>query len=247
MDNSSVIVVGVGEIGQALFRILSRRYRCMPVDLIPIPSGGACSVLHVCYPFQMDDFVGTTLGYMEKYKPDLTIVHSTVRPGTTARIADLSGRKVAYSPVRGKYRAMEYDMLRYRKFVAASDPQTTRKACIHLAGAGFRTDTFRTAEIGELAKLIETTWFGVLIGFAQEAERMAAAYGGSYAELKAFMDEVDSVPHDVGPGIIGGHCVMPNIAILKTCFDSDFLDAVQRSNAQKAVETKSLAERAGAH
>lgn len=247
MDNShTVMVIGVGEIGEPLFRILSRHYRCMPVDVMPIPFRGKCSVMHVCYPFQIDDFVGTTLGYMEKYRPALTIIHSTVSPGTTRRIAELSGNKVAYSPVRGKHRAMEQDLLRYRKFVGASDQQTMQLACAHLAAAGFRTDTFPSSDMGELAKLVETTWFGVLIGFAQDAERLASACGGSYDNLRAFIEEVDFLPHHIFPGVIGGHCVMPNIAILKARFDSGFLDAVQGSNARKEAEVKSLAEAAGA-
>ena len=35
------------------------------------------------------------------------------------------------------------------------------------------------------------------------------------------------VPH-------AGHCVMPNIAILKQTFDSDFLNAIARSNEMKS-------------
>jgi len=64
---------------------------------------------------------------------------------------------------------MEEDLLRYKKFVAGIDEIATVLALEHLAAAGFRMDIFRTPEIGELAKLVETTWLGILIGWAQEA------------------------------------------------------------------------------
>jgi hypothetical protein len=35
------------------------------------------------------------------------------------------------------------------------------------------------------------------------------------------------------PGVIGGHCVMPNIAILRTFDQSVMLEAIQASNRMK--------------
>lgn len=239
-NRDSVVVVGMGEIGRPLYQILATRYRCIGVDLAPVPPSGRCAVLHICYPFQLADFVGTTVGYIDKYKPELTIIHSTIAPGTTACVAETSRSNVAYSPVRGKHRAMRQDMLRYQKFVGSNDPQITEAARVHLERAGFKTAEFLNAELGELAKLIETTWFGMLIGFAQEAERWAVTLGGKYEDVRSFIDEVDFLPHHIFPGFIGGHCVMPNIAILKTRFGSEYLDAVEHSNREKKLEVKSL-------
>jgi len=189
--------------------------------------------MHICYPYQIPDFVGTTVGYISKYKPQLTIINSTVVPGTTRQIYDASGAKLAYSPARGKHVRMEEDLLRYKKFVAGIDDIASRLAQEHLAAAGFRTDRFRTPEMGELAKLIETTWLGVLIAWAQEVERFAESHGASFEEVNAFIQEVDFLPSHVFPGSIGGHCVMPNIELLQERVQSQFLDAVVVSNAKK--------------
>jgi len=37
------------------------------------------------------------------------------------------------------------------------------------------------------------------------------------------------------PGVIGDHCVMPNIHILKRTFESDLLDAFVSSNEMRAA------------
>lgn len=241
-ETNHVVVVGMGEVGAPLFRILRRSYRCLDVDIQPVDLPWPCSVLHICYPFQIRDFVGTTARYIEKYQPALTIINSTVAPGTTTKVSMTTGAAVAYSPVRGKHAKMEQDMLFYRKFVGADDPAVRGLGLAHFEHAGFKTGTFPTALAGELAKLIETTWLGILVGWAQEVERVAASYGTTYEDVNEFIKEIAFLPNDVYPGVIGGHCVMPNIAILRSLLQSDFLDAVARSNDMKLSEQARLAK-----
>jgi UDP-N-acetyl-D-mannosaminuronate dehydrogenase len=229
-----VVVAGMGEVGRPLLRVLSERFECVGVDIHPVDIGQPCSVMHVCYPFQISDFIGRTVGYVNKYQPALTIINSTVAPGTTRKVQEaVRDRAVAYSPVRGKHARMEADMLRYKRFVAALRPDALQHALDHFHEAGFRTATFKTLEIAEISKLIETTYLGILIAWAQETERFAAAYDGSFEEVKAFIEEIDFLPSHIFPGYIGGHCVIPNITILQTQFKSKFLDAIMESNELK--------------
>jgi hypothetical protein len=51
--------------------------------------------------------------------------------------------------------------------------------------------------------------------------------------VNEFIKEISYLPTNVFPGHIGGHCVMPNIAILRRGFNSKFLDAVVESNEAK--------------
>jgi len=232
--NGVVIVLGQGEIGRPLLKILSQSYECIGVDIEPVDIGRPCSVLHICYPYQIEDFVGATVAYIEKYQPSLTIVNSTVPPGTTRQIQECAGSSaVVYSPVRGKHARMEEDLLRYKKFVGGFRSHDKRLAIEHFAKAGFATDAFRTPEIGELSKLLETTWLGVLIGCTQEVERLAARHEASFEEVNSFIREIDFLPSHIFPGVIGGHCVMPNILLLREYFDSKYLDAVLESNQLK--------------
>ena len=83
MSNEIVIVVGLGEVGIPLLQILRRTYECTGVDVAPVEISHPCSVLHICYPFRIPDFVGTTVAYIERYKPALTIIDSTLGIGTT--------------------------------------------------------------------------------------------------------------------------------------------------------------------
>ena len=224
----------MGEVGRPLQRILSRNFKCVPVDIEPVNIAMSCDVLHICYPFQISNFVETTVNYINKYTPSLTIINSTVAPGTTRAIQSRMGaRLIAYSPVRGKHSHMEAEMLHYRKFVAACSLEAVEYALSHFRAAGFRTDTFPTPEVAELSKLLETTYLGVLIAWAQEVERFTAKYNATFDDVNAFVKEIDFLPAHIFPGHIGGHCVMPNISILQQLFKSVFLDAIVASNAAK--------------
>jgi UDP-N-acetyl-D-mannosaminuronate dehydrogenase len=234
MDASTVVIAGMGEVGRPLFDILRKTYVVYGVDIAPQEPPRHCSVLHICYPFQIPDFVATTIAYVAKYQPELVIIHSTVVPGTTQWVQQESPCPVAYSPVRGKHATMEQDMLRYRKFVAARDGSVLAAAEGHLQNAGFMTARFPSLEVGELAKVLETTWLGVLVAWTQEMERLAKLCGGTFEDVQAFTKEVDYIPHTIFPGRIGGHCVMPNIALLKNIYESPFFDAIEWANAAKA-------------
>jgi len=240
-----VVVVGMGEVGRPLLRILSKRFECAGVDIKPVDVAQPCSVMHVCYPFQIRDFIGTTMRYVNKYQPGLTIINSTIAPGTTRMLQEAVGdRAVAYSPVRGKHARMEADMFRYNKFVAALRPNALQQALDHFREAGFETATFRTPELAELSKLLETTYLGILVAWAQEVERFAARYDGTFDEVKAFIEEIDFLSSHIFPGHIGGHCVLPNIAILQTQFRSKFLDTIVESNELKQQQLLSAAAEA---
>src|SRR5580704_701008 len=236
-ENRLVVVLGLGEVGKPLLAILSRHYECVGIDIDPVVLERPCSVLHICYPFGIQDFIATTVDHIERYLPELIVINSTVAPGTTEQVQSrLPYKRVVYSPVRGKHIKMESDLLHYKKFVAGSDPAAVELAVRHFAGAGFKTDTFGSSEIAELSKLVETTYLGVLIAWAQEVERFAARCGGSFGEVNKFIEEVRCLPSQVFPGVIGGHCVIPNIEILKTRFQSELLSAVQHSNDLKRQE-----------
>ena len=221
-----VIVVGVGEIGKPLLELLGQRYEAYGLDIkLKDPVPDKCDVMHMCFPFiEGDSFVKACVDYIKKYQPALTIINSTVSPGTTRKIAEQSGADVVYSPVRGKHARMKQEMLQYVKFIGSIKKEVGEKAAKHFADIGMQVKTLSTPEAAELAKLTETTYFGVLIAWAQEVERYSKAIGADYDEVVSFYEEIKFFPPTkFFPGVIGGHCVMPNITILKKHFKNFLL------------------------
>jgi UDP-N-acetyl-D-mannosaminuronate dehydrogenase len=232
------LVIGLGEIGQPLLDVLGRVYEAEGKDIEENPFDGPIAVMHICYPLvEQEAFVQTTLDYIERYDPGLVIVNSTVVPGTSAQIAARSGRPVAFSPVRGKHTRMAEELMNYKKFVAGCSADAIDAAVQHLEGAGMQTRVMSSCKTLELAKLLETTYFGVLIAWAQEMDRYADVLGVDYEEAMTFTDEIAYLPDMVfRPGFIGGHCIIPNMVLLDEVRASEFLKAVRWSNTLKEQE-----------
>jgi UDP-N-acetyl-D-mannosaminuronate dehydrogenase len=233
MATDDVVVAGLGEVGGPLFDLIRRKHSAVGIDIQPTPPIGKCAVLHICYPFDKA-FVDSTLQYIRAHGPALTIINSTVAPGTTRAVHSLAGTPVAYSPIRGKHSRMKNDILHYTKFIGGIDHPSAVLAEKHFQGLGLKTKLLASPEAAELAKLTETTYFGVLIAWAQEVARYCDDLEIDYDEVVSFYDEISFLPSvKYTPGIIGGHCVMPNIAILKQRFTSDLLDAIVASNEMR--------------
>jgi UDP-N-acetyl-D-mannosaminuronate dehydrogenase len=231
-----VMVVGLGEIGKPLLEVLSRRYKTIGVDIVPpAEPPGEIDVMHVCYPFKINDFIGQTARYIKQYNPNITVIHSTVAVGTTRAVGIRAGATVVNSPVRGKHTRMAEDLLHYDKFVGGVDTAAAESAARHFEVACMKTRILSSPEATELAKLTETTYFGLIIAWAQEVERHCDRLGLNYDEVVSIYEEIKFFPPvKYFPGVIGGHCVMSNIEILRQMNHSDILEAIESSNKQKS-------------
>lgn len=239
------VVIGLGEVGGPLCDLIARTGAdVLGVDVAPVemPAPGTVAVVHVCIPFEIDDFVGETARYVDRLRPELTVINSTVGIGTTRAVHERTGGRVVHSPVRGKHARMLEELTYYDKFIGPIDADAGVLAKQHFESLGMTTKVLSSPEASELAKLTETTYFGVLIAWAQEVERYCEAVGVDYDEVVAIYEQVGYLPAvKFSPGVIGGHCVMPNIEILKAIGDTPLLEAVRWSNAQKIAREASTA------
>jgi len=232
--SEAVAVIGLGEIGKPLLELVAEKYVSHGIDIDTKVAEKTFDILHICYPYRGDDFVETTVEYVRRFQPRLVIVNSTVAVGTTRRIHAAARASIVNSPVRGKHLRMRQEMLLYTKFIGGIDEASCREAEEHFARIGMKTRILESPEASELAKLTETTYFGLLIAWAQEVERYCNLFGVSYDEVVSIYDEINYLPRvKFFPGVIGGHCVMPNIALLKNGLSSEILDAIESSNELK--------------
>jgi UDP-N-acetyl-D-mannosaminuronate dehydrogenase len=234
-SQAAVLVVGLGEIGRPLLGILGQAHQAAGRDIEDHPFDGV-EILHLCFPYS-PDFVATAARYVSLYEPAVVVVNSTVVPGTTRNIEEKTGVPAVYSPVRGKHTRMAEEMRRYRKFVAGISAPAVALVESHFAAAGITTQRMSAPEALELAKLLETTYFGVLVAWAQDMDRFAGAVDADYWETAGFFEEIGFFPPvSFQPGFIGGHCVMPNLDLLEHVRCSPFIDVIRKSNRQRAHE-----------
>src|SRR5260370_42605404 len=109
-----------------------------------------------------------------------------------------------------------------------------------------RTRSLESPEATELAKLTETTYFGLLIAFAQDVDRLARRVGAPYEAITSFYDEMGYLPTTrFFPGIIGGPWVRENIARPKRLPGSPRREAVEGARQVRQGRGGGAAARAG--
>ena len=239
-SNTKTLVIGLGEVGGALAEVLERVHPVLKHDIEPREFSDPIGVMHICIPFtSRAQFEPLAIEYIRRFKPQLTIINSTVLPGTTRSISEKTSSPVAYSPVRGKHVKMAKDLLHYVKFVGAGEEAWAEQAAAHFQEHGMKTRVLEKPETLEVAKLGETTYFGVIIAWAQEFNRYVQRAGGDYEEATEFFEEVGFLPRQrYFPGFIGGHCVIPNINLLLQIDSAPLLEAVLESNQRRVIEIK---------
>ena len=223
------IVLGMGEVGETLFHLLEERN----IDSIGIDvDSSKCKnyskndhiknpeYLHVCLPGELSEFMDITLNWINKIEGlEVVLVHSTVKPGTTKKIQEKSKIPVLFSPVRGVHKRFLDDIKKYTKFISSDKENIDPKIKLDLEKRFKKIDWMSTTKTAELAKiLVDTTYYGWLINYAQITKMICEKEGIDFDEMWKFADEIHE---NLGnrpkmyPGIIGGHCVIPNLNLIE--------------------------------
>ncbi len=231
------IVVGAGEIGYAVYNILSREYKASIRDKND-DIKGRFDVLHVAYP-PVKNFIKITKGYIKQYKPSLVIVHATIPVGFTKKI----GKNAVHSPVRGVHPHLEAGIMTFEKYFGGP---LANKAGEIFSELGVKVVCYPKAEVTELMKILDTTYYGWNIVFAKEAKRLCDKFKVDFNEVygRANKDYNEAytklgMSHVVRPvlkymeGEIGGHCVIPNTKLL-----SDWLTNTLKNRNKTYVSKK---------
>jgi len=256
LTKETVLVVGLGEVGRPMFELLeeSGKFDAYGYDLEKekmdflkdqqLPN--KMDIMHICLPCaNQEKFVNTTVGYIRKFNPRLTIVNSTVPPETTTDISKkCDGNLIAYSPIRGVHKSLEHmkwEIRRWTKFVGGTNAEASEVARLHFEKMGLKTKVLGNSTETELAKLFETTYRAWMIVCFQEMHRISRHFKADFDEAISFLDDTHRVRLDrpiMFPGTISGHCLIPNIKLLLEVYDSEFLRLILKSNEKRQREIK---------
>ena len=266
MVKETVLIVGLGEIGHTLFSLYSEaneKFLVYGLDLdmkkmmllnqstAKVPE--KIDILQVCLPCSSQEkFVDTIKNYVDQYKPKLTIINSTVPPGTTLKVAATCSCLVAHSPARGVHinaEHMIWEMKRWTKYVGGADATASITARDHFKSMGLKVKVLKSCRETELAKLFETTYRAWMIACFQEMHRISRAFNADFDEVVDFIEDTHKERFDrpvMFPGVIGGHCLIPNTELLLKSYDSELLSLILTSNEKRKEEIKDPAVKAEA-
>lgn len=226
-----MLVIGLGEVGNALETILKEKYT---VSIIAKPGDkvqGTFDVLHICFSWSAT-FTQSAREYREQYlKPGgLMIIHSTVPVGTSAAC------DAVHSPIRGVHPDLVSGIKMFVKYFGG--PRAEEAANMFTA-LGIKTKTTPLAKNTEALKLWDTTYYAWNIVFMKELREWCEVqdiefdlvytdgnrtYNEGYTTVGK--PEVVRPVLKYQPGKIGGHCLIPNCELL----DGEIANFILRKN-----------------
>ena len=255
MKHKKDVIVGLGEIGKPILKVLSKNKTSVGYDINSKLMNKNkfdnydkldTEFLHVCIPFS-NKFQIYIKNLYKKFSPECIVIHSTISPYTTKKLQNILSVPIIYSATRGVHERMLRDLRRYTKFFAieknapkakwaSTQFRNTMKKC------DVKTKKMSSPLTLELAKIVvDTSYYGWLINYAQMSNIIARKHKVDYDEMWEFSDEIQKFLGNrpkMFPGFIGGHCVIPNLSLIdeKSLWQ---IDKFNNSFAMKSGKTKS--------
>lgn len=239
-------ILGYGEIGQAVHQLYGRKsgFDVRVKDLNRDDGLNDLDVLNICIP-AVSNFDSIVSSLIDSTSAKLTIIHSTIRVGTTEKIANKVNSHVVHSPVRGVHPNLLDGILTFVKFIGSTSIESSIAASNHFAMLDVKSKILSSSRDTEIGKLLDTTYYGVCISWHAEMKKMCDAVGAKFDDaVSAFNETYNSGYTQLGKmnvvrpvlyppdGEIGGHCVVPNAKILQETFSSEGLDMILKYSSK---------------
>ena len=253
------VVAGLGEMGGPIYQLFSKATYVIGYDINPKLINKTqhkkykslkTKFLHICIPFNKK-FIQNVISLYKKFSPKGIIIHSTISSGTTKNLQEKLPIPIIYSATRGVHKRMLYDLKRYTKFYAleknAPKAKWATKTFSNLMKkCKVKTKRMSNPKTLELAKIIvDTSYFGWLINYAQISNMIAKKHGVDYDEMWSFADEIHKYLGNrpkMYPGFIGGHCVVENLDLINN-ETLNMIDEINNLYASKVKDAKSTAKK----
>lgn len=213
----------MGEVGKAIFEVLSSKYLTCGYDPLHAPTypEGKFDMIHICFPFS-PTFADTVNMYRDQSLEEggLVVVHATVPIGTCDSIG------AVHSPVRGKHPNLTEGVRKFYKFFGGQRSLDAAQVFIDLKIKAIATPDARNTEA---MKLWDTTIYGLNIVIMKHIHAYCVekgldfnvvyslanrSYNEGYSALRS--PEYTKYVLEYTPGKIGGHCVIPNARLLES-------------------------------
>lgn len=237
-ENQKIGILGYGEIGKAIAKF----YKNPKIkDLKRDDDLKSVEILHVCIPYS-DKFVNIVSKEIKAIKPTLTIIHSTAAPGTTKKI----GGMIVHSPVRGVHPYLYKGIKTFVKYIGADNKKAGKMAEKHFKQLKIKTKVFYPSLVTEVGKILDTTYYGVVIAWHGEMKEICDKFGinfdeavtdfnTTYNEGYAKLGKKNVIRPVLYPPQQGKpkHCIVPNVTILSNYYKTPIFELLLKKYKDK--------------
>ncbi len=235
-------ILGLGEVGSAISQLCQQKHqvvsRTRHHDEL---KGKKIDILHICIPYNQQ-FASVASKTIKELSPLLTIIDSTVAPGTTQKLQRQTKANLVHAPITGIHPHL-YEYLKvFIKPLGASNDQAYQMAKKHFQELGVKTIRFNSPQETELAKLLCTTYYAWNIFFEKWVFDLCRKTKTDFNQVYSQWNKIYNTGYRVTkpnvirpilkhvPGPIGGHCLMPNINILQSWLKNELTHFMLHQN-----------------
>lgn len=220
MSEKSSVIIGAGEIGKSLFHALNIYYNVYLLDKEWSVADHEIGVLHITFPYS-EEFVSEVKRYQQLFNPEITVIHSTVKPGTSRELG------AVHSPVIGIHPHLQESLTTFTKFLGGA---RAHEVADYFRRAGMKVYLFDSQETTELMKILDTSFYGMCVEYTKDVKVQCERYGVPFEAWTLWTQNYNRGYEELGypeftrPNLvpimkkIGGHCVLPNTNLLDTKF-----------------------------
>lgn len=228
MENTTVGIIGYGEVGKAIEKLAKTHFKvyCRDLSFDQI-SSHKIDILNLCFPYN-EHFEKIAIDAINELKPKLVIIHATVKPGTTRNIFNKTNIPIAHTPIMGVHPHLAEYQSTFTKIIGGINEESFEKTKEFWLMLGVKKIMkFDGPEESELGKIICTTYYGWNIIFNKAVAKLAKEKQVNFDQIYHQINQVyndgykETLPHVIRPdlkhmdGPIGGHCVLPNASFMK--------------------------------
>lgn len=245
----SVGVLGLGDVGKAIKRLCAKRHKVYTRDLDKDElSGKKVDVLHICIPWS-EKFENIVQKAITELKPNLVIINSTVKPGTTQALhqkitSESSSIKIhlVHAPIIGDHPHLYKYLTTFTKPIGATSNKAYLLAKDHFTRLGAKVTRFDSSLESELAKILSTTYYTWNILFEKWVHQLSQKTKANFEQVYTQWNQIynqgykKTKPNVIRPilkhhsGSIGGHCLIPNVEILDSWLDDAYTSFILSQN-----------------
>lgn len=233
----NAVLVGYGEVGVGVCQVLQEHHN---LDIEDPPKNihsqqTKCDVLLIAIPYNKY-FIPAVARYKKRFNPKATVIFSTVPIGTSRKLG------AVHSPIEGRHDNMAESFRRFPRWIGGVPEDMEEDILRFFEVAGLRVWVTRMSETTEFMKLQSLAHYGIEVQWERDCKEMADQIGFDYNILKIYNQDYNNLVEANGQskyrrpimnhteGKIGGHCVLPGMALLQDKMNNPFVDRILKEN-----------------
>lgn len=249
-------ILGYGEIGKTIakicqeagFKILIReltfdQFKNQKVDY-----------LHINIPEITNyQFIKSAIVSINEVSPTLTIINSSVTPGTTRKIFEVTKQPIVHSPVIGIHPNL-YASIKYYfpKIIGSVDKKSLLLAKKHFKDLNLKVEVYDNSENSETAKLLDLVYYAWNLVYCKTISKICQNLNLNFNQIYTKHNKIYNqgynkiLPNVIRPiflpmkGPLTGHCTIPDTILFHKYFPTRLTKFILNENKRYYKETNNF-------